>query len=203
MLQLNNDNKLAELKGELKLKAFELERLGLLNDENLNNYRRACLENEKLNKKIEVIQNEYFGLKIQSEKISAEFENKLNEKANRLETYEKLEREMDEVILQAAECEWDYPKFSKYLSFTCNKNLRCWIAENNEEAEKLLFSYGYGANIVTSAKRRLLQNVHLTRRVLHLEKLNTSLRHELEREREAYKELIIQVFFNFFCYIWP
>jgi progesterone-induced-blocking factor 1 len=105
VLQLNNDNKLAELKGELKLKAFELERLGLLNDENLNNYRRACLENEKLNKKIEVIQNEYFGLKIQSEKISAEFENKLNEKANRLETYEKLEREMDEVILQAAECE--------------------------------------------------------------------------------------------------
>ncbi len=101
---MNNDNKLSELKGEVKLKDFELERLNLMNEDNLNNYRRACLENEKLNKKIDVVQNEYFALKVLNERIVADFENKLNEKASRLEGYEKLEREMDEVILQAAEC---------------------------------------------------------------------------------------------------
>ena len=53
----------------------------------------------------------------------------------------------------------------------------------------MLFSYGYGANIVTSAKRRIQQNVHLTRRILHLEKINTSLRHEIERERNKSKEI--------------
>jgi progesterone-induced-blocking factor 1 len=61
-------------------------------------------------------------------------------------------------------------------------------AENTADAEKMLFSYGYGANIVTSAKRRIQQNVHLTRRILHLEKINTSLRHEIDRERNKAKE---------------
>ena len=53
----------------------------------------------------------------------------------------------------------------------------------------MLYSYGYGANIVTSAKRRIQQNVHLTKRILHLERLNTTLRRELEKERATCKEL--------------
>jgi hypothetical protein len=60
----------------------------------------------------------------------------------------------------------------------------------------MLFSYGYGANIVTNAKRRIQQNVHLTRRILHLEKINTSLRHEVERERNKSKELSEEVNFQ-------
>jgi progesterone-induced-blocking factor 1 len=84
------------------------------------------------------------------------------------------------------------------LAFVMNFVFLNNIAENNEDAEKLLFSYGYGANIVTSAKRRMQQNVHLTRRILQLEKLNTSLRHELEREREVQKELTNEVCFAFF-----
>jgi len=32
------------------------------------------------------------------------------------------------------------------------------------EAEKVLFSYGYGANIPTTAKQRMKQSVHLARR---------------------------------------
>ena len=50
----------------------------------------------------------------------------------------------------------------------------------------MLFSYGYGANIVTSVKRR----------ILHLEKINTSLRHEIERERSKSKELSEEVNFQ-------
>jgi progesterone-induced-blocking factor 1 len=40
---------------------------------------------------------------------------------------------------------------------------------NEADAEKLLLSYGYGANIMLSSRRRIQQNVHLTKKVLHLE----------------------------------
>lgn len=48
------ENKVAELKSELKLKKFELERCNMLNEENINMYQKSLTENEKLNKKIEV-----------------------------------------------------------------------------------------------------------------------------------------------------
>ncbi len=95
-----------------------------------------------------------------------------------------------------------------------------FVVENEDEAERVLFSYGYGANIPTTAKRRLKQrwslrrslvfenqklifvftdcfhvcvtliigfwmcvcSVHLARRVLQLEKQNTLLRRDLERQ---------------------
>ena len=108
-------------------------------------------------------------------------------------------------------------------------NTLCLIVENEEEAERVLFSYGYGANVPTTSKRRLQQrlisshiilmeityikllviihllllcynvlsihscskmqlsilsicSVHLARRVLALERTNTSLRKDMERE---------------------
>lgn len=64
---------------------------------------------------------------------------------------------------------------------------------NEAEAEKMLLSYGYGANIMLSSKRRIQQNVHLTKRVLHLEQISTSLRLELNRERATIKDLMDQV----------
>ena len=60
---------------------------------------------------------------------------------------------------------------------------------NETEAEKMLLSYGYGSNIVLNSKRRIQQNVHLTKRILHLEQLNTTMRIELNKERANYKEL--------------
>lgn len=59
-----------------------------------------------------------------------------------------------------------------------------FIVENDNDAEKVLFSYGYGASLPTSAKRRLQHSVHLAKRVIQLEQANTSLRSELERERK-------------------
>lgn len=64
---------------------------------------------------------------------------------------------------------------------------------NEAEAEKILLSYGYGANIMLSSKRRIQQNVHLTKRVLHLEQIATGLRLELNRERAGAKDLQDQV----------
>jgi progesterone-induced-blocking factor 1 len=64
---------------------------------------------------------------------------------------------------------------------------------NEADAEKLLLSYGYGANIMLSSRRRIQQNVHLTKKVLHLEQISTSLRLELNRERANNKETLEQV----------
>ena len=54
-------------------------------------------------KKVELIQNEYYGLQIQNDKRFMEIEGELNEKKTRLESYEKVEDEMDSVIKQVAE----------------------------------------------------------------------------------------------------
>lgn len=79
---------------------------------------------------------------------------------------------------------------------------------NEADAEKILLSYGYGTNLMMNSKRRIQQNVHLTKRVLHLEQLNTSLRIELNKERNNLKELQDQVismnnlrFFIYFFYL--
>ena len=65
--------------------------------------------------------------------------------------------------------------------------------ENDVDAEKVLFSYGYGASLPTSAKRRLQHSVHLAKRVIQLEQANTSLRAELERERKKMKDTLTEV----------
>lgn len=112
----------------------------------------------------------------------------------------------------------------------------CVLVENESDAERVLFSYGYGANVPSTAKRRMQQrwimlstlwttaacktsfptglflllifndyinkinislilpslenySVQLARRVLHLERANTSLRNEMEREKKK-KDLL-------------
>ncbi|RNA13240.1 Progesterone-induced-blocking factor 1 [Brachionus plicatilis] len=170
LVQVSCENKVSELKSELKMKSFELERAQMLNEEHVNNHQKVLIENEKLQKKIEVIQNEFYGLQLQNDKRFLELENDLNEKKSRLENYEKVENEMDAVIKQVAES-------------SENGDV------NEADAEKILLSYGYGTNLMMNSKRRIQQNVHLTKRVLHLEQLNTSLRIELNKERASSKEI--------------
>ena len=54
LVQVTCEAKLAEMRNELKIKQFELERARLLSEENVVNYQKALVENEKLNKKIQV-----------------------------------------------------------------------------------------------------------------------------------------------------
>uniref|UniRef100_A0A8C4MHW1 Progesterone immunomodulatory binding factor 1 n=1 Tax=Equus asinus TaxID=9793 RepID=A0A8C4MHW1_EQUAS len=61
--------------------------------------------------------------------------------------------------------------------------------ENEDVAERVLFSYGYGANVPTTAKRRLQQSVHLARRVLQLEKQNSLLLKDLEHQKDQITQL--------------
>ncbi|XP_069000612.1 progesterone-induced-blocking factor 1 [Embiotoca jacksoni] len=158
-LQLGTDGRVAELSNQAKLHSFEAERAHLVKDETANALAQCQVECEKQQKKLELLTQEFYRLQASSEKRVTELHAQNAEQASRLETYEKLEQELDEVTMQAAEI------------------------EDEEEAERVLFSYGYGANVPTTAKRRLKQSVHLARRVLQLERQNTSLRRELETHK--------------------
>ncbi|KAM6956355.1 progesterone-induced-blocking factor 1 [Aplochiton taeniatus] len=156
-LQLGTDGRVSELANQVKLRSFEAERTQMIQEETAKSLALCQVECEKHQKKLEVLTREFYALQTSSEKRVTELHSQNAEQGARLETYEKLEEELDQVTMQAAEI------------------------DNEEEAERVLFSYGYGANVPTTAKRRLKQSVHLARRVLQLEKQNTLLRRDLER----------------------
>uniref|UniRef100_A0A8C1I788 Progesterone immunomodulatory binding factor 1 n=1 Tax=Cyprinus carpio TaxID=7962 RepID=A0A8C1I788_CYPCA len=125
-LQLSSDSRVAELLNQVKLKKFELERSQMVQEETARNLSLCQIECEKHQKKLEVLTKEFYGLQTSSEKRITELQAQNSEKQARLETYERLEKELDDVTMQAAEM------------------------ENEDEAERVLFSYGYGANIPTT-----------------------------------------------------
>ena len=51
----------------------------------------------------QMLTKEYYALQTAMEKRVVEMETQLSEKTTKLDTYERLEKEMDDVILQAAE----------------------------------------------------------------------------------------------------
>uniref|UniRef100_A0A3Q3KDL0 Progesterone immunomodulatory binding factor 1 n=1 Tax=Monopterus albus TaxID=43700 RepID=A0A3Q3KDL0_MONAL len=158
-LRLGTDSRVAELSSQAKLHSFEAERAQMVKEETAKALAQCQMECEKQQKKLELLTQEFYRLQTSSEKRAAELQAQNAQQASRLETYEKLEQELDHITMQAAEI------------------------ENEEEAERVLFSYGYGANVPTTAKRRLKQSVHLARRVLQLERENTSLRRELDTHK--------------------
>nr|XP_031321969.1 progesterone-induced-blocking factor 1 isoform X3 [Camelus dromedarius]XP_045365069.1 progesterone-induced-blocking factor 1 isoform X3 [Camelus bactrianus] len=164
-LQLSTESKVAEFLHQSKLKSFESERAQLLQEETARNLTQCQLECEKYQKKLEVLTKEFYSLQASSEKRITELQAQNSEHQARLDVYEKLEKELDEIIMQTAEI------------------------ENEDEAERVLFSYGYGANVPTTARRRLKQSVHLARRVLQLEKQNSLVLKDLEHQKNQVTQL--------------
>ncbi|CAL1531375.1 unnamed protein product [Lymnaea stagnalis] len=167
--QASSESRMSEIQNELKIKMFESERSQMIHGETVKNLGQAEMEIEKLQKKLEVLTKEYYTLQTSFEKRVVELESTVSEKKVKLEAYEKLEQDLDAVIMQAAE------------------------VEDEKDAEKVLFSYGYGANVASTAKRRMQQSVHLARRVLQLEKTNTGLKKEILEYKNAVNSLTKQV----------
>ncbi|XP_028911376.1 progesterone-induced-blocking factor 1 isoform X1 [Ornithorhynchus anatinus] len=164
-LQLSAESKVAEFLHQSKLKSFENERVQLVQEETSRNLIQCQLECEKYQKKLEVLTKEFYGLQASSEKRITELQAQNSEHQARLDIYEKLEKELDEITMQSAEM------------------------ENEVEAERVLFSYGYGANVPTTAKRRLKHSVHLARRLLQLEKQNSLLVKDLEHQKKQVMQI--------------
>ncbi|XP_043333637.1 progesterone-induced-blocking factor 1 isoform X3 [Cervus elaphus] len=164
-LQLSTESKVTEFLHQSKIKSFESERAQLLQEETARNLTQCQLECEKYQKKLEVLTKEFYSLQASSEKRITELQAQNSEHKARLDTYEKLEKELDEIIMQTAEI------------------------EDEVEAERVLFSYGYGANVPTTAKRRLKQSVHLARRVLQLQKQNSLVLKDLDHQKNQVTQL--------------
>ncbi|XP_041055305.1 progesterone-induced-blocking factor 1 [Carcharodon carcharias] len=164
-MQVNTDSRISELMNQTKLKTFEAERAQLVQKETTKNLKQCQVECDKYQKKLEVLTNEFYRLQASADKHTTELQAQNSELQARLVTYEKLEEELDGVIMQSAEM------------------------ENEDDAERVLFSYGYGANVPTTAKRRLKQSVHLARRLLQLEKQNSLLRRDLDCQKIHANEL--------------
>ncbi|NXQ28014.1 PIBF1 factor, partial [Alaudala cheleensis] len=164
-MQLGTESKVAELLHQSKLKSFETEHVQLMQQETAKNLSQCQMECEKYQRKLEVLTKEFYSLQSSSETRIIELQTQNSEFQARLDTYEKLEKELDEIILQTAEM------------------------EDEVEAERVLFSYGYGANVPTTAKRRLKQSVHLARRLLQLEKQNSLLLKDLEHQKEQVTQI--------------
>ncbi|XP_071991434.1 progesterone-induced-blocking factor 1 isoform X2 [Engystomops pustulosus] len=168
-LQLGTEGKMSELLHQAKIKSFEAERAHMVLEETTDNLQKCQLECEKYQKKLEVLTKEFYALQTSTEKRVTELQAQNSELRTRLETYEKLEQELDDVIIQSAQM------------------------EDEAEAERVLFSYGYGANVPTTAKRRLKQSVHLARRLLQLERQNSSLIKDLENQREQTTKVSLEL----------
>ncbi|XP_048453999.1 progesterone-induced-blocking factor 1 isoform X2 [Rhincodon typus] len=164
-MQVNTDSRISELMNQTKLKTFEAERAQLMQEETAKNLKQCQVECDKYQKKLEVLTKEFYKLQSSADKHTTELQAQNSELQARLVTYEKLEQELDGVIMQSAEM------------------------ENEDDAERVLFSYGYGANVPTTAKRRLKQSVHLARRLLQLEKQNSLLRRDLDCQKVHANEL--------------
>ncbi|NXO76879.1 PIBF1 factor, partial [Sitta europaea] len=164
-MQLGTESKVAELLHQSKLKSFESEHVQLMQQETAKNLSQCQMECEKYQRKLEVLTKEFYSLQSSSETRIIELQTQNSEFQARLDTYEKLEKELDEIILQTAEM------------------------EDEVEAERVLFSYGYGANVPTTAKRRLKQSVHLARRLLQLERQNSLLVKDLEHQKEQVTQI--------------
>ncbi|XP_054830039.1 progesterone-induced-blocking factor 1 isoform X1 [Eublepharis macularius] len=164
-LQLSTESKVTELLHQNKLKAFESERMQLVQEETSKNLSQCQLECEKYQRKLEVLTKEFYNLEAVNKKQILELQSQNSDYQARLNTYEKMEKELDEIIMQTAEL------------------------EDEDEAERVLFSYGYGANVPTTAKRRLKQSVHLARRLLQLEKQNSLLTKDLEHQKEQVAQI--------------
>ncbi|NWS83937.1 PIBF1 factor, partial [Toxostoma redivivum] len=142
-MQLGTESKVAELLHQSKLKSFETEHVQLMQQETAKNLSQCQMECEKYQRKLEVLTKEFYSLQSSSETRIIELQTQNSEFQARLDTYEKLEKELDEIILQTAEM------------------------EDEVEAERVLFSYGYGANVPTTAKRRLKQRLGKCRERYH------------------------------------
>jgi progesterone-induced-blocking factor 1 len=98
-MQLSLENKIAELTSQLKMKAFELERLGITFEETMSNLKQSNILIDQQRRKIEVLTTEYYTLQTEKEKKVTELEAIVADKEEKLATYEALEKDLDMALL--------------------------------------------------------------------------------------------------------
>jgi progesterone-induced-blocking factor 1 len=115
----------------------------------------------------------------------------VSELQDNLAMYAALEKELDDVVMQAASTD---NMDEVLLSFkthththTYTLTLLCTLFNH-----QVLISYGYGANVPTTARRRLKQGVALARQLLASQKDNASLKHEVKALKQQLAQTVEQ-----------
>lgn len=96
-------NEITELTGMLKLRAFEVERAALTYEEVSVARQRLEVENEQLNRQVEVLRKEYYNLELQHREARASERAELASLREQLRGYVDLEKELDTAIRACAE----------------------------------------------------------------------------------------------------
>ena len=94
-LQARSDTSAAEAQGQLRVKAFETERLQAIRAEQQESLQELRAENEKLRKKCNHLESEYHKLESSSSRKAADLESELAQTASRLGEYQEMERDLD------------------------------------------------------------------------------------------------------------
>lgn len=199
------ESHLSELRNELQVKCRESERSQAAADEARRRLRVTETELERQRERQAVLRQELAAAEQAQQCCVQALEARLAECSQQLESYRRLEVELDDVTVQAAESrlgEGDgCTSFIPFLS----------PVHSESDGEQALFSQVFGAggsrrsqqrSVVGLAAQcvRVVQlclwchcSLKLARRVLQLERLNASLRRELERRATASRETDVKV----------
>ena len=160
--QADAAEKQTELRGALKMKSFELERVALTCDERMRAADAHEIENERLRAKLDALRSDFQQLDLSKGKALAEMRAKLETERSKVRTYETLELELDAAIV--AQEPGTQPQ--------------------DETGGDLL------RMVPTLARRRVQQSVALAQQIVQLEREIDAFRVEttrLQRENDALK----------------
>ena len=111
--------------------------------------------------KVELLTHELWSVKRDSEGRVGGLEAQLQEARLRLDGYEKIEHELDDIVMQSAQC-----RSLKPFRLSCRLITMCvcvcmygrgHAVEHSCDAERILFTYGFGISVPTNSRRRLQQ----------------------------------------------
>ncbi|CAM9299076.1 unnamed protein product, partial [Phaeothamnion confervicola] len=103
---------LAEARGELRLKSFELGQLGVAFEEKCGLARQAELREEMLQQQIEAHRAEFARLEATSEQKCRELQLMLDTEREKVRSFEELEVELDHAVVRAGEALLSDPTFT-------------------------------------------------------------------------------------------
>jgi len=189
-LQSQLENERSESRTNLKLKSFELERLGLTYEETLSDLRKQKVENEVTNKKLQVIKSELLELQATSTKRITELEGEERYLKEKLSMYQQLEYELDMAILNAGGVDGG-SRGSKSGE----------DEEKDAEGSPTGASFrgihalleGLGGNVPSSNKRRIKQSLLLAQQLVEKQKQIDVLTQEVDALKKRSRELDTQL----------
>eukprot|EP01028_Stygiella_incarcerata_P011436 TRINITY_DN6469_c0_g1_i2.p1 TRINITY_DN6469_c0_g1~~TRINITY_DN6469_c0_g1_i2.p1 ORF type:complete len:746 (-),score=264.70 TRINITY_DN6469_c0_g1_i2:21-2150(-) len=98
LLKSTMDGQISELRSNLSVKSFELERSSLALDEAKETLASLRHDYEKIQKKFDVLKEEYYSLQSSTGTRISELEISLKAKEERIEQYERMEEEVDDFV---------------------------------------------------------------------------------------------------------